>query len=202
MSFVESQDPIQLLSSTSRITWTDEASRKLRFKESTTKDIVASAQDLKVLGKKEFRSLLKWRLSIREDLGLSTKKEEPAQQEAEETVMITEDDQIEAEMTRLAAQDQATKKKERRKLNERKHKEINRMQLGMLTPHELGMEQDAMDSDEIFGLKRAEQNGAMQGLLSGAVPEESSDEEDDENVQDSDDDEDDVDELEAQLDTM
>jgi AdoMet-dependent rRNA methyltransferase SPB1 len=200
-SFVESQDPIQLLSSTSRITWTDETSRKLRFKELTTKDIGASSEDLKVLGKKEFRSLLKWRLSMREDLGLSSKKEEPSTEVAKETVTITEDDQIDAEMARLAAQDTATKKKERRKLNERKQREISRMQMGMLTPHELGMEQDAMDSDEIFGLKRAEQKGAMQGLLSGAVPENSSEEEDDENLEGSDDDED-ADELEAQLDTM
>ena len=77
------------------------------------------------------------------------------------------------------------------------------MQLGMLTPHELGMEHDAMDSDEIFGLKRAEEKGAMPGLLSGAVPEESSEDEEDDQVVDSDADEDDeVDELEAQLDTM
>jgi len=200
-SFVESQDPIQLLSSTSRITWSDEASRKLRFKELTTKDIVACSEDLKVLGKKEFRSLLKWRLSMREDLGLSAKKEEPTES-SKETVTISEDDQIDAEMARFAAQDMATKKKERRKLNERKQKEISRMQMGMLTPHELGMEQDTMDSDEIFGLKKAEEKGAMHGLLSGAVPDESSEEEDDEHLEDSGDEDEDVDELEAQLDTM
>jgi AdoMet-dependent rRNA methyltransferase SPB1 len=198
-SFVESQDPIQLLSSTSRITWSDEASRRLRFKELTTKDILASSEDLKVLGKKDFRILLKWRLSMREDLGLSTKKEDKVEEEPKETVTITEDDQIDAEMARLSAQDLAVKKKERRKLNERKQREISRMQMGMLTPHELGMEQDAMDSDEIFGLKRAEQ-GAMQGLMSGAVPEESSDEEEEDNLDDSD--SDGVDDLEAELDTM
>ena len=137
---------------------------------------------------------------MREDLGLSSKKEEPTET-AKEPVTITEDDQIDAEMVRLAAQDTATKKKERRKLNERKQREISRMQMGMLTPHELGMEQDAMDSDEIFGLKKAERKGAMQGLLSGAVPEDSSEEEDNEYIEDSDDDED-ADELEAQLDTM
>ena len=75
------------------------------------------------------------------------------------------------------------------------------MQMGMLTPHELGMEQDAMDADEIFGLKKAELKGAMQGLLSGAVLEDSSEEEEDENLEDIDDNED-ADELEVQLDTM
>lgn len=197
--FVESQDPIQLLSSTSRITWSDTGSRKLRLNVLTTKEIVACSEDLKVLGKKDFRNLLKWRLAMREDLGLSSKKETPV--EETETVTITEDDQIEAEMVRLSAQDLATKKRERRKINERKHKEVTRMQLGMLTPHELGMEQDAMDIDEMFGLKRAEQNGAMGRLLSGAVPEES--EEEDSVTEGGDiDSDDDIDGLEDELDTM
>ena len=196
--FVESQDPIQLLSSTSRITWSDTGSRKLRLNVLTTKEIVACSEDLKVLGKKDFRNLLKWRLAMREDLGLSSKKETPV--EETETVTITEDDQIEAEMVRLSAQDLATKKRERRKINERKHKEVTRMQLGMLTPHELGMEQDAMDIDEMFGLKRAEQNGAMGRLLSGAVPEES---EEDSVTEGGDiDSDDDIDGLEDELDTM
>ena len=201
MEFVETSDPLQMLSSTSRITWTDEASKKLRFKEATTKEIVACCEDLKVLGKKDFRSLLKWRLTMRDDLGLSAKKQEKVA-EPTETVTITEDDQITAEMSRLSAQEQATKKRERRKLNERKQKEITRMQLGMLTPHELGMEQDAMDSDEIFGLKKAEQNGAMAGLLSGAVPEESDEEMDSMDIDEDYDTDDEVNDLEKQLDVM
>jgi AdoMet-dependent rRNA methyltransferase SPB1 len=198
MEFIESQDPIQLLSSTSRITWTDESSRKLKFKELTTKEIVACSEDLKVLGKKDFRNLLKWRLVMRDDFGLSTKKEEP--EELKETVQITEDDQIDTEMARLSAQDSAARKRERRKLNERKQKELIRMQMGMLTPHELGMEQDAMDADEIFGLKKAEQNGAMPGLFNGTVPEESEESEDE--ASPDLDTEDEIDDLEAELDTM
>lgn len=200
MTFVESQDPIQLLSSTSRLTWSDDASRKLIPKELTTKEIVACSEDLKVLGKKDFRNLLKWRLAMRADLELSSKKEESVEHPTE-TVTITEDDQIDAEMSRMSAQDAASKKRERRKLNERKQKEITRMQLGMLTPHELGMEQDAMATDEIFGLKKVEQSGAMRGLLSGAVPEESEEESEDEVDEESGSDED-VNDLEDQLDTM
>jgi AdoMet-dependent rRNA methyltransferase SPB1 len=199
ITFIESQDPIQLLSSTSRITWSDDASRNLRRKELTTKEIQACTEDLKVLGKKDFRNLLKWRLAMREDLGLAVKKEKPV--EATETVTVTEDDQIETEMARLSAQDLANRKRERRKINERKHKEVIRMQLGMLTPHELGMEHDAMDADEIFGLKKAEQNGALHGLLNGAVPEESEEESDTELDEDAGS-EDEVDDLENQLETM
>ena len=200
MSFVETQDPLQFLSKTSRITWSEEASRKLQIKEITTKEIVTCCEDLKVLGKKEFRNLLKWRLAMREELGMASKKEKPVG--PMETVAITEDEQIDAEMARLAAQDLATKKRGRRKLNERKQKEITRMQLGMLTPHELGAEQDARDADEIFGLKKAEQGGALTGLLSGAVPEESSEEDLDSGDDEEDASDKDVDDLDAQLDSM
>ena len=200
MTFVETGDPIQMLSATSRITWSDEASRKLRFKEATTKEILACCDDLKVLGKKDFRSLLKWRLTMRDDLELSAKKEKP--EEPKETVTVTEDEHIDAEMARLSAQEHVLKKRERRKMNERKQKEIIRMQLGMLTPHELGLEQDGMDADEIFGLKKAEQSGAMSKLLDGVVPEES----DNEDVEMEDEGEsasgDDIEDLETQLDTM
>ena len=198
--FIEAQDPLQLLSSTSRLTWSDEASRKLRFKEFTTKEIIACSEDLKVLGKKEFRNLLRWRLQIREELGLSAKTDE-VEEKPTETVTITEDDQIEAEMERLTAQDTATKKRERRRLNERKRKEILRMQMGMLTPHELGLEQDVMASDQIFALKQAEKNGAMKELLNGTVPEESEEEEEEEDVGEKEE-EDEIDDLEAELDNM
>lgn len=202
MAFVETQDPIQVLSDTTKITWDDEASRRLRAKEVTTKEILACTEDLKVLGKKDFRNLLKWRLAIREELGLATAKNAAEEGTPKEVVTVTEDDQIDAEMERIAAQDQAGRKRDRRKLNERKRKEILRMQMGMLTPHELGLEQDAMDSDEIFGLKRAEQNGAMQGLLNGAVPELSEEEESDDHVEEEKDSGDEVDDLEEELDTM
>lgn len=199
MDFVKSQDPIQMLSATSRITWSDEESRKLRLKELTTKEIVACCEDLKVLGKKDFRNLLKWRLAIRGDLGLSAKPDK--EEEPTETVTVTEDDQIDADMARMLAQDAASKKRERRKLNERKQKEITRMQLGMLTPHELGMEQNAMGEDEIFGLKPTQRNGALSDVLTGAVPEVDEDEESDMDFEENEN-EDDVDNLEAQLDNM
>jgi AdoMet-dependent rRNA methyltransferase SPB1 len=204
MAFVETQDPIQVLSATTRITWDDEASRRLRAKEVTTKEIAACTDDLKVLGKKDFRNLLKWRLAIREELGLATGKKDTEVETPtpKEVVTVTEDDQMDAEMERMAAQDQASRKRDRRKLNERKRKEILRMQMGMLTPHELGLEQDAINSDEIFGLKRAEQNGAMQGLLNGAVLELSEGDEYDDSIEEEKDSEDEVDDLEEELDTM
>ena len=185
---------------TSRITWSDDASRKLRFKELTTKEIIACCEDLKVLGKKEFRNLLRWRLAIREELGLSETKEP---EEPTGTAVVTEDDQIDTEIARLSAQELAIKKRERRKLNERKQKEVVRMQLGMLTPHELGMEQDAMQSDEFFGLKKVEHAGVMPGLLKGSVPADDSDSDDEQETARGDHGGDnEIDELEAQLDNM
>ena len=77
------------------------------------------------------------------------------------------------------------------------------MQMGMLTPHEIGVERDSMDSEGIFGLKSAEKNGAMKGLQEGVIPEELDESEDGEDLQsEGGDKEGDLDDLEAQLDIM
>ena len=78
------------------------------------------------------------------------------------------------------------------------------MQLGMLTPHELGMEHNAMDEDEIFGLKQTQKNGVgvLSEVLTGAVPDILEDDESDMDFHEYEENEDDVDNLESQLDNM
>merc|ERR1711977_22950 len=51
----------------------------------TTEDIRIARADIRVLGRKEFRMLLKWRLKVREKFGLATKKTKaPAEEEIAE----------------------------------------------------------------------------------------------------------------------
>lgn len=67
--FIETNDPIQMLGSLNRLSFStkgtlmNEALAKL---PETTAEVRACCNDLKVLGKKDFRLLLKWRLSARE----------------------------------------------------------------------------------------------------------------------------------------
>ncbi|KAH9265500.1 ribosomal RNA large subunit methyltransferase J [Batrachochytrium salamandrivorans] len=117
----------------------------------TSSTIKEFLSDLKVLGKKEFKQLMKWRDSIRTVLGLETrtslrvkKLEEAkatAEAEAEEKKMADED--VEEVMLReteaQAARDRRVKKKKR----ERKAKLLVKLQLGMNTPDDIGLEADS-----------------------------------------------------------
>lgn len=67
MDFVQSHDPITLLGSANRIVFTGEEKRWLEMKI-TKDDIKANCEDLKVLGKGDFKALMKWRTLIREEV--------------------------------------------------------------------------------------------------------------------------------------
>lgn len=73
--FVQSKDPIMVLSTMSAITFKDAKSQRYEKNEVTTEEIKACFQDLKVLNKKDFKSLLKWRLRIREQFADDLKQE-------------------------------------------------------------------------------------------------------------------------------
>ncbi|PWW78377.1 FtsJ-domain-containing protein [Tuber magnatum] len=69
--FIETTDPIQMLGSLSRLSFeqrkgSDLAVAAISRMPETTMEIRHCCGDLRVLGKKEFRTLLKWRLSVRE----------------------------------------------------------------------------------------------------------------------------------------
>jgi len=66
MEFIDSEDPIKLLGDVNKMTFDDEEAMKLYQHKYTNEDIKASCEDIKVLGKREFKDLLKWRKKIRE----------------------------------------------------------------------------------------------------------------------------------------
>jgi AdoMet-dependent rRNA methyltransferase SPB1 len=67
----------------------------------TTSDVVANFDDLKVLGKGDFKLLMKWRLAIRLEIGLDVKAD-PHQDVTEEVTVeaLDEDEQISEEVCR------------------------------------------------------------------------------------------------------
>lgn len=162
--FIQSTDPIAILGTVSRLSFEqgpngDLALATLDRLSETTNEIRTCCADLKVLGRKEFRNLLRWRLKVRDKFGLSAKKRQEETEEGEEVVQVepvNEEMKIQEELQRLHEQQSSRKKKERRKENERKQKEMIRLQMHMTTPYDIGMEQVGPNGDgAIFHLKSA-----------------------------------------------
>lgn len=209
--FIQTTDPIAMLGSSNKLSFDQKPNGDLalaaldRLPE-TTEEIRNCCADLKVLGRKDFKLLLRWRLKVRERFGFSKKKtsQPEEQEEIAEVEPMDEEMKIQEEMQRLKDQTDTKKKKEKRKENERKRKEIVRMQMNMTTPNEIGVDQAAIyGQDSMFALKNVDKTGEprkfAKGKMHSVVPKA-----DDDNAQVSDEAEsdDEADNLEGQLDAM
>lgn len=145
--FIQTTDPLAILANCNKLSFAqpangDVALAALDKLPETTQDIRNCCEDLKVLGRKEFKMLLKWRLRVREIFGFATKKTEDAADEVAEVEPMDEELKIQEELQALKDKESGKRKRERRKENERKQKEIVRMQMNMMAPMDIGMEQD------------------------------------------------------------
>lgn len=207
--FINTTDPIAILGSYNKLSFVQPPSGDLALQaldrlDETTDEIRECCEDLKVLGKKEFRNLLKWRLRLREKFGLVVKKKDQKEDESEEVAEIAPMDEelaIQEDLHRMREKESNRNKKERRKENEKKRKEIVRMQMHMTTPMDIGMEQIGPGGeDSTFSLKRVDRANARDAVVNAReVPVESESEEESSDDEESDAEED---RLERELDTM
>ncbi|KOS18108.1 AdoMet-dependent rRNA methyltransferase spb1 [Escovopsis weberi] len=175
--FIQTNDPIAILGGYNALSFKqplngDVALAALDKLPETTPEVRNCAADLKVLGRKDFKLLLKWRLKVREIFGLSTKK--TAEAEAAEAVVevepMDEELRIQEELQALKDKENAKRKREKRKENERKQRDIVRMQLNMITPMDIGMEESGPRGDgAMFTLKSVDETKAMRRLSRGAM---------------------------------
>ena len=210
--FIQTTDPIAMLGSLNKLSFEqqpngDIAMTTLDKLPETTQEVRDCCADLKVLGRKDFKLLLRWRLKVRDIFGFASKKkqaEEDAQEEVAEVEPMDEELRIQEDLQRMRDRASNEKKKERRKENERKQKEIVRMQMHMTTPMEIGLEQSGPDgADSMFALKAVEKSGGLgkitKGKMATIVQEEKKKEISDEEDEDSDPEQD---ALERELDAM
>ncbi|PGH36948.1 AdoMet-dependent rRNA methyltransferase spb1 [[Emmonsia] crescens] len=208
--FINTTDPISILGEYNKLSFEqstggDLALATLERLPETTKEIQLCCEDLKVLGKKEFRNLLRWRIKVREKFGLAVKKGASKPAESEEVAEVEPMDEelaIQEDLHRLRDKETSRKKKERRKENERKQKEIIRMQMHMTTPMDIGIEQSGpFGEGAMFALKPVSRAGDVSQITSGKmVPVESDDEDDSTTIDEESDEEEDR--LERELDSM
>ncbi|KIM48099.1 hypothetical protein M413DRAFT_439809 [Hebeloma cylindrosporum] len=163
-SFIRADDSISALGSVNKITFLTEEEKGWLDLDITTGDVKANCDDLKVLGKGDFKALLKWRLALREELGLDlkTRGTEDATEQVEVVEIVDEEQEISEELERLNAEASARAKRDRRRANEIKNRTLQRMQLQMTAPLDIGMEQqDAMlgvGQDDMFDLGKTEED--------------------------------------------
>jgi AdoMet-dependent rRNA methyltransferase SPB1 len=173
--FIQTTDPIAILGSLNKLSFVqppngDVALAALEKLPETTQEIRDCCADLRVLGRKEFRNLLRWRLKVREIFGLATKKKPVVEEETAEVESMDEELKIQEELQQLSEKEKARRKRERRKENEKKTKEITRMQLHMTVPTEIGMEQAGPNGENsMFGLKAIDKSGAVDKIAKGKM---------------------------------
>ncbi|KAG1826047.1 Spb1 C-terminal domain-containing protein [Suillus subaureus] len=197
--FIRSVDPIAVLGLVNKITFELPEEKEWLQLDITTPEVQASCEDLKVLGKGDFKNLLRWRTALRQEIGLDVKAEDT--QDVTETVEITDDvdeeQQIRNELERLNAEAAARTKRERRRANEIKTKTIQRMQLQMTAPLDIGLEQNdaslGMGQEDMFdltGTERQLRNKGGIGII--RVDDDTPEDEDEDEVAARDDEEDEV----------
>ncbi|AEO62624.1 uncharacterized protein THITE_2107005 [Thermothielavioides terrestris NRRL 8126] len=175
--FIQTTDPIAILGQYNRLTFEqaqngDVALAALDRLPETNDEIRACCADLKILGRKEFKMLLKWRLRVREIFGLPTKKttKTPIAEEVAEVENMDEELKIQEELQRIKEKELSKKKRERRKENEKKRKEIVRMQMNMTAPMDIGMEQEGPRGEgAMFRLKAIDQTEALRRIAKGKM---------------------------------
>lgn len=157
--FIQTTDPISMLGSLNRLSFAQSSSRDVALAAidklpETTNEIRDCCEDLRVLGRKEFRNLLRWRLKVREKFGLVSNDSADVVDEIAEVEQIDEELWIQGELQALNEKELSRRKRERRRQNEKKQKEIIRMQLHMIAPSEIGLEQSIRKGgDSMFALK-------------------------------------------------
>ncbi|KAJ1565195.1 AdoMet-dependent rRNA methyltransferase spb1, partial [Nowakowskiella sp. JEL0078] len=117
----------------------DEISKDVLANPLTTNEIKDCCKDLKVLGKKDFKNLMKWREEMRISMGIDQSKSSKSKESKDEPEPISEQslsEQLETEKHLYVNREKRMEKKKR----VRKAKQLIRLGLGIHTPLDIGIE--------------------------------------------------------------
>lgn len=151
--FIASATGIEALEDASEIVIDDES---ILNHKKTTKEIVECCKDIKVLGKKELKTLLHWWKILKNEFGEKKEKEEEETKEEEkpktlEELEDLEDEQIMQDIEKLKEERDKELRRKKKKANKEKNKLNQKMNLKMVLK---GDEGPTMEEDELFRLKK------------------------------------------------
>ncbi|KAI4295516.1 hypothetical protein L6164_035556 [Bauhinia variegata] len=146
--FIWSDAPLEVLGSVTSITFGDPDDLPIKNHELTTEEVKTLCDDLRVLGKQDFKHLLKWRMHIRKALSPSQKADSTTTKEVKNEDKEDEDDKILNEMEELTSVMERKKKRAKKLLAKRRAKDKVRKATGM----QIDALEDGYVDDELFSL--------------------------------------------------
>lgn len=176
--FIQTADPIAILGQYNKLTFKQQADGDVTLAAidklpETTPEIRNCCADLKTLGRKDFKLLLKWRLKLRAIFGFAAKTDEAepeATEEVAEVEPMDEELRMQEEIQAMKDKEGTKRKRERRRENEKKQREIVRMQLNMVAPMDIGMEESGpIGEGSMFSLKKIDRSDALRRLNKGKM---------------------------------
>ncbi|KAK4477115.1 hypothetical protein RD792_016325, partial [Penstemon davidsonii] len=129
--FIWSESPLDILGSVTSITFNDDACLPIKDHTLTTEEVKALCDDLRVLGKQDFKHLLKWRMHVRKALSPSEKATKVTSTvESESKEDEDEDEKVLNEMEELTNAMERKKKRAKKILAKKRTKDKSRKALG------------------------------------------------------------------------
>ncbi|KAK6946270.1 Ribosomal RNA methyltransferase Spb1, domain of unknown function DUF3381 [Dillenia turbinata] len=183
--FIFSETPLDILGSVTCISFDDPACLQIKDHSLTTEEVKALCDDLRVLGKQDFKHLLKWRMHIRKALSPSqkaastTSETEDGNKKEED-----EDEKMLNELEELTYAMERKKKRAKKLLSKRRAKEKARKATGM----QIDAMEDGYTDQELFSLSSIKGKKDLVVVDSADYDHEGGDLEDSENEEDQEDD--------------
>ncbi|KAK8518772.1 hypothetical protein V6N13_017959 [Hibiscus sabdariffa] len=148
--FIWSDSPLDILGSVTTITFEDPASSPIKDHSSTSEEVKALCEDLRVLGKQDFKHLLKWRMQLRKALSPSEKAipTPTTATDVDKGDEENEDDKLLNVMEELTYAMERKKKREKKLLAKRQAKDKSRKATGM----QIDALEDGYVDHELFSL--------------------------------------------------
>ncbi|XP_070572272.1 pre-rRNA 2'-O-ribose RNA methyltransferase FTSJ3-like [Ptychodera flava] len=171
--FLQSETPLDILSSCNELKLDSKAIANHNL---TTSEIKHCFSDIKVLGKRDIRNLMRWREKMLQIL----QKLEPAEDkegEKKESESEDEDEKIQEELTKLKDEEKADVKRKKKQLLKKKKKLRERLALKMDLP---GDTPDFGTDESVFSLSNIKSKHQLAEVNKGDISFMDEDEEDDE----------------------
>ena len=149
--FVQNNDTVNILANYNKIIW-DQDSSEIEKHPSTNEEIKELFKDLKLLGKRDVRDILKWKREIQKYFSSKEKSNEIKKEKVEK--ILTEEERemlLDKELENQIRQQIQKKKRKLKKLREKSRKEQRKIDLNMLIPGD-NIEQG--EDQELFEAKK------------------------------------------------